>query len=525
MNSRSPNLNSEYISFELLRSLKVKFNKDTVRSILKDHPNYPSLLSISDCLRQLKVSNEAYRIEKSEYDSSELNFPFLASIKDVEKKFVLVQKIENGKVNYKDEFIGKISVPEEDFLKIWDGIALHAKKDLSSGEQNYMDNKLKYILNQLTIPLFFLILGWIIFAGFQAKTIYLSFPSMIFIKLIGVITTIMLLSQSYGIENITVQNICKMGKSDCSKLLRSDAANVTSWLSWSEIGFFYFAGTLLALLLEYNAVYVLVWVNLFSLPYSIYSIVYQYKNNKWCILCCTVQLILWIEFISAFTLGLFSATTIIDFRILFNIFLCLLIPIVIWGLLKPLLKYKVQVGGLKFQLNGFKYNANLFTQALYNQPRYAVPDNVKPIIFGNENGENVITIVSDPFCSPCLQTHGIAKTWSSEDESIKIKMLFHVADDLSDPGAQVANHILSLNVSTEMLAQNALEDWYSGRIKTFKLLKEQYPAVATDESLSLAKMQRDWCKMADITYTPTVFINGYKIPIPYKIDDLKNLMF
>jgi Vitamin K epoxide reductase family/Peptidase C39 family/Thioredoxin len=517
--------NADYIVLALLKALKIRANKNTVTAFLKEHPNYPSLLSISDCLKKLKIKNEAYKIEKSEYDATELIFPFLASIQESGRKFVLVKNIENAKVSYKDDIDGNMNVPEEDFLKMWDGIALHARKDIYSGEENYWDNKIKYILHQLVIPSAFFVMIWIMFILFQNGLIKIPFPGLVLTKFIALMVSMMLLSQSYGIENSTIQNICKIGNSDCSKLLRSDAAKLTSWLSWSEVGFFYFASTFLSILLKPDLIYLLVWLNLICLPYSVYSIGYQYKNNKWCALCCTVQILIWIEFISAISLGLFSGIKEVHFIDFVNLLLYLSIPTVAWGFLKPLLNYKVEVGGLKFQLYGFKYNADLFNQALYNQPRYAIPDNIKPIAFGNRESETVITIVSDPFCSPCIQTHAIAKAWMSEGENIKINMLFHVADDESDPGAEVASHIISLNEQNHVLAERALEDWYSGKIKDLKVLSEEYPARPTLESRIVSQKQREWCKIADITYTPTVLINGYKVPMPYKIDDVKNLLY
>lgn len=33
-----------------------------------------------------------------------------------------------------------------------------------------------------------------------------------------------------------------------------------------------------------------------------------------------------------------------------------------------------------------------------------------------------------------------------------------------------------------------------------------------------------WCKEAGITYTPTIFINGKRLPETYSIDELKNIL-
>jgi len=32
-----------------------------------------------------------------------------------------------------------------------------------------------------------------------------------------------------------------------------------------------------------------------------------------------------------------------------------------------------------------------------------------------------------------------------------------------------------------------------------------------------------WCEKEGITHTPTIFINGYKLPKEYRIEDLKEI--
>ena len=102
--------------------------------------------------------------------------------------------------------------------------------------------------------------------------------------------------QSLNANNPFVKNLCSLGgKNDCNAILKSDAAKVTSWLSWSEVGFFYFFGSLLSLLLASSSLPLLAWLNLFALPYAIYSIAYQYRHKNWCVLCCCVQALLLLE--------------------------------------------------------------------------------------------------------------------------------------------------------------------------------------------------------------------------------------
>ncbi|QPH41240.1 cysteine peptidase family C39 domain-containing protein [Pedobacter endophyticus] len=522
---KKPNLES--VTESLIKTLKVKVNNATISQALQDHPDYPSMLSIVDCLNDWSIATEVYNIKRAEYDRDDLLFPFIAHVKEEGGRFILIHNIDNNGVKFSDEKRKNAITTEEEFLNRWDGIALRAEKTEKSGEKDYNQNRLKYFFQRLVLPLGLALVLSIFYLGISRISFSWPYLLLSLVKLGALSISILLLMQSINSNNPFIQNLCTFGKkNNCNAILKSDAAKVTSWLSWSEVGFFYFSGSLLLLLVQPASIILLAWLNVLALPYIIYSIGYQYRVKNWCILCCTVQGMLALEFLIATSFDIFTLSlSSLLLSVLYLLPLTFLIPIIAWGFLKQILNNKVEIEGLKFQLNSFKYNKDLFNQALYNQPRYAIPDNIKPIFFGNNEGKDIITIVSDPFCSPCHQTHAIAKAWASEDENIKIKMLFHVAEDKSDPGAEVANYILSLNEKDSILAQNALEDWYSGQIKNFKLLNEKYPASATDQSIAVGKMQKDWCKLADITYTPTVFINGYKIPVPYKIDDLRNLLY
>jgi hypothetical protein len=88
-------------------------------------------------------------------------------------------------------------------------------------------------------------------------------------------------------------------------------------ISWSEIGLFYFVGGFISLLVAgeqaASILLILAWMNVAALPYTIFSIYYQWGVAKqWCILCLTTQVLLIAEFIAAFLLGSFSNTILIS---------------------------------------------------------------------------------------------------------------------------------------------------------------------------------------------------------------------
>ncbi len=512
----------------LLKALGVKVSASTVDNNLQDHPEYPSLLTISDCLTDWHVPNQAYQISKSEYDPADLEFPFIAHSTSNGGYFLLVHDISNKQVTYSDEKQQKNTMPEADFLRIWSGIALHATANAKSGESDYQSKQALENLNALKMPALLVVILAGLLLTLNTQTIGLAYGALLFLKVSGITVSILLLMHSIDANNPLIQNLCSLGnKNNCNAILKSDAAKVTSWLSWSEVGFFYFTGSFLTLVFSPGSLPLIVWLNVLALPYTIYSIGYQYKQNNWCVLCCTVQAILWLEFLTNMTnLSNFEISA-ASFQVqyLLPLVISFAFPILTWSLLKPFLLKTAQFKPLKQQLKKFKYNSDLFNQVLTNQPRYAVPDELMPILLGNPEAETTITMVSNPFCGPCAKAHETLDQWLNVRDDIKLKIIFTTANHDNDEKTKVSRHVTALSLLNDAkLLENALNDWYKQGSKKYETWAAQYPVTFNDDMNVVTEKQKAWCELTEITFTPTILVNGYKLPDPYRLEDIKYLL-
>jgi len=507
----------------LIKALKIKVTESTAKSCLHNHPNYPSILAIGNCLTDWKVENKTYRIDKENY-KEDLLFPFIAHFPESGGRFILVNTIDGEQIFYTDESTDKGVLDEKEFLKRWDGIGLHAEPLPQSGEVNYITGRLNEFLRFLMAPIAFLTLSVILYNAFANQYGNLPVLALSLLKLIGIGISILLLMQSLNANNSFIKNLCTLnGKNDCNAILKSDAAKVTSWLSWSEVGFFYFTGSFLSLLFAPSSLLILAWLNLFALPYTIYSIIYQYRNKNWCILCCSVQALLVLETVAFLSARSYKLSVFPTFGLITPI--CFLAAILIWSFLKPFFTYASEINLLKQQLKKFKYNSELFNQALKNQPCYAVPDDLMPIILGNPNAETTITMVSNPFCGPCAHTHKILDQWLKTRDDIKVKIIFTTRNDVDNKKAKVAQHVSALSLLNDtLLLENALNDWYSKRYKTYEAWANNYPLELNGEMKAVTEKQNAWFDMVEVKVTPTIFINGYKLPDPYQLEDIKHLL-
>jgi hypothetical protein len=69
--------NSEAVVISLIKELNVNVSKFTAIHNLNEHPEYPSLLAISDSLNGWRIPHETYRIDKADYNVADLSFPFI----------------------------------------------------------------------------------------------------------------------------------------------------------------------------------------------------------------------------------------------------------------------------------------------------------------------------------------------------------------------------------------------------------------------------------------------------------------
>lgn len=517
--------NTVYVLHSLIKRLNIPVSSYTIEKDLLDHPDYPSMLSLMDCLTTWNVPNEAFKLDKETCDLKGLSFPFIAHLNRAGGEFVLVQGIENDMVKFNTEKEKQGALNQSEFLKFWDGMILYAEKDEASGENEYKQSLIKGWLNEAHLPFLVLLLLCSIFYAIDFGSASPSYLGLIFINLAGVGVSGLLLMHSINANNPFIQNLCSLGKkNNCNAILKSDAAKVTSWLSWSEVGMFYFAGSLIYLLLNPSGIVVLSWLNILCLPYTVYSIGYQLKIKTWCILCCSIQALLWMEAVVFFVDGTSFQALSMGFSEMIHISLCFLVPVAIWAFIKPYLLKSEHLNPLKQQLKKFKYNSTLFNQLLSGQAKYSIPDDLMPIVLGNPEAANVITMVSNPFCGPCGTAHQTLDKWLQEREDIQVKVVFTASGHDDEQKTAVSQHLSALTLLNDVeLLEKALNDWYKFKMD-YKTLVIQYPVSFNERMNIVTKKQKEWCDRVEITFTPTILVNGHKLPEPYRLEDIKYLI-
>ena len=542
--AHSFNTNLTNVAAHFLQLLKIPVTKTSFIKSLEQNPYYPSLYSISNTFNKFGIASQAFTITAE--DLGQIEAPFIAYYKSAanSKDFILVSKLNENEVFFISEGNKEKIISKRDFLKNWQQIVLVAEGNTTSGEKDYAV-KLKKEQQQQTRKYWLyagaVSIALLFTAAFTynvGNAFFYSAISIVAIKLLGIAVTALLLVYEIDKSNSFIKNICTAGKqTNCDVILNSKAARFLG-MSWSEAGFFYFTTTTIFLFsgIDYPIKSVgIVIAGTIAAAYIPFSIYYQWKVVKqWCPLCLTVQAVLAMELVWAIVNVWIPSTRLTTFEklstlpdggSLIQILLSVLLPIVVWYLLKPLL---LKAKDESLYHNAYKrllYNPEVFNGLLQQQD--TAPDGWQQlgITIGNLNAENTIIKVCNPYCGPCAKAHPILEEIIQYNENVNLKIIFTVTNNENDPATKPTQHLLAIDSKQDkQLTKKALDDWYLADKKDYPVFATKYPM---NGELTLQKEKLDsmrkWCDEAGIAHTPTLFINGRRVPEMYNTEELKNI--
>lgn len=512
----------------LLKVAKVNVTETTLKSKLLQHSDFPTLISLSDVLTDLKVDNMATRINP--YQLSEIPLPAIAHFEDG-SGYGTIHKIEDNQVEWLHEKMGIRRESIAEFSHKWQGITLLTQPNEKSGEENYSKNRKFEIIQNLRNP--FIISGLVLILGHFIGTHFVNlsfenpnyFYAFLIAKFAGVIVSSFLIWYSIDANSSFLRSVCEINsKTNCGNILNSETAKIFGWLTWSEIGLFYFTGGFLTLLFSNNlpeTLLILKWLNVLALPYTVWSVYYQaFVAKEWCVLCLTVQVLLWIEF---FTLSPISFTLNSDIINSFiNLSLCFLSITILWAFIKKPLQNSGRFDETYNTLQKIKFDPD-FVKGILSKERMLPPifEGMKVLRMGNPEAENVITLALSPSCGSCGVAFSEVQQLINENFKFKVEILFLTSnkDYLTDEN--VANQILSLPKDQ---MEKATFDWFQNIRQDQQKWKISHGLLIEDKmNVKQMNFHQHWLELAEVVSTPAIFLNKAKLPSIFGLANIEKL--
>jgi hypothetical protein len=494
-----------------LNAAGIKVSSRLLSKELRSHPKFPSLISITDVLDELNINNGAYVVDKSKVD--ELDLPFLAHIDVDEGEFILVDPRN------------KTNLAESSVLKHWDGIAVFAEKSTGWGHNENeellrKENQAKWRWSiTLTATVVLMILA-------MAGPISVLSVSFFALSLLGFITAVLIVQKEMGISNRLSNKLCSISSNTgCEGVLQSKASQIGGLFKWSDLGITYFA--ILLLLQAVNSP-LIPFISFAALPFTAFSLYYQgVVEKKWCTLCLVTVSILWMQcLLSVSSLSGFSFSVLSRENIVLILALMLTVTMVWLGLLRPVVQQNNRLVKANFDLTRFKYDNNIFTAALRSQRKIDTAPMEGDLQLGNKEASIQLLVACNTFCNPCARAHKALHELLTKN-NIGLTVRFALgSDDLQYKSANEVNYILHiLEGATPAYRQQVLHDWFE--LMDLDEFTNKYPHVKSAAQLAKhpgVTRNHEWARSAGISFTPTLFVNGFELPENYKVGDLRNII-
>lgn len=535
----APETNAPQVTALFTKLLKVKISRTTLTKELEEHPDYPSLLSISDVLNNYNIENMAVRLEPAGF--AKLHEPFITQIKGKEGVtdfFTVVKAITGEQVTWFDPQKNNWRAQSlASFSAQTTGVVLLADAESAINEQHYQESirkeKATAILRVATLMALpaVVLLAWVnAFINAGSLAILPVFYSLLLLA--GTLVSVLLLWYELDQYNPLLQQMCKpTQKINCSAVLQSKGSKIFG-ISWSAVGFTYFSGAQLLMLfggiMNPLLLPILGYMSVAALLYTVFSIYYQWRiAQQWCLLCLVVQGILVLQSIVVLTGGWlsFSSLYFTVSGLLLPIVLTFALPAIALAVVMPALKKGKENKDKAVELQRLKHDPKIFEALLSKQKAIVQQPEGMGIVLGSPQPTHTIVKVCNPYCGPCAKAHVQLEELLRHHPHLQLRIIFMVTSN--DSRTPPARHLMAIAQSApgEVLVKEALNDWYLSEIKDYQSFSALYP-LNGELKMQDAKLDAmyNWCTEHAIAYTPTIFIDGYQLPSIYTVSDLKYLL-
>lgn len=497
--------------YNYLEKENIQIDKTEFEFQIQSHPNYPSLLAISDTFSFLNIDNLCAKIDYSQIRHLPNRFVVLLKSESDEFQFHLVERENENYFLFENK--KKVLISEEQLKKKWEQIVLLLEENSFLDNIKEKKNSYNGILIIITLLLF---CGLLYYSSVNFQTsLFFIFP------FCGILFSFASLKDLFGVKSKLASDFCAISISaSCDSVVNSNKWKIFEILNFSDLSIVFFTSQLIGLflaILNHDSIdffFMQKILLLLSLPLVMISLYYQkFVEKKWCPICLAIISIIiseliFIFFVNSFVFN-FSLYTLLLFLFLFVLILLL------WKRLKRSLIKQKQLKESLFKSIRFERNYENFRNNLLARPQVILPKT--PLILGNVESKRVITLISNPFCGHCKKAHEIIESIlekHSEDLQVQIILKTNITLDIDEDSKKLFRGLMEVyEREGVMVFKKALKYWFDKKDtkEWFELFQEgtklDFDDILTD--------QYNWCVENDYNFTPAIFINGYEYPKTY----------
>jgi uncharacterized membrane protein len=505
-----------------IKHFRIHVIKSSVKEALKSHPDYPTFKSICDTLNEWQIENYPLRYGIDEI--MDIEAPYIVHFNSSGGQIGFVTSIENNFITCYTSYKEKRQFGKKEFQESCSGAVILLNPDENSGEKDFRTKWENETISEAVIPLTLSTI--LLLSIYSIANYFLSgeviidkvILALFFSKIAGIILSVLLILHEFELHLSFTDKLCHLNKStNCNTVLHDKVSKVFGWLGWADIGFIYFTGGLIFLLKDLGGAGLPMMAILAALaiPYPLFSIYYQgFVLRKWCPMCLGVQIILIAEFIL-----LLPQFSIFNFSLNYFVTLALtfLVVTIVYTLFILFRREKISDEMYFNKYLGFKKNPDILKMLLMNQPYFDIPISENSLIFGNNRASLQVTVFLSLHCSHCARSFEKIRAMLKDKEDVLINIVLMAFENMALTTLYNYHRLGKDEESLNLLEQWLNEDPYSrtGETKGLCIPEDR------DISKKLNQVNRRLFEECNVLGTPTFFINGFRLPHQYDIDDIR----
>ena len=506
----------------LLGKLEVGYTHYHLRQELDGHPYADTLYAVVDVLRGYGIKSLGIRNEERNLHA--LSVPSVAVLRVQEETLLtVVTDIQTDSVDYYIYNKAVHAVPQ-DFCHAWTGEAVVLTDAAQAHEPSYGWN---FIVGLIAfaervclsaLPLLVILAG--LFVNFSRLSVHHAIC--LFLNTIGATASFVMIRKRTNQTGMIVHRLCTLSGNDACKRTSSLHVPLFDYLPLDIIGLGYFTAHAIQCVLVPQALSSALWVSLATLPASFACIVILIRRRLPCTFCIVVQLALWANFINESHFMRHRFPT-------FDTFVLILYSALIFFLICMIhlrLMYEDERDRANRTLAGyrrFKTDHEVLQNKLWQGIQADTDMGESSIVFGNREARTRITIITNPFCEACAQTHREVESLLARcDGGISIQYIFVSRDEA---GWQACRFLISTyKTCGEVEFRNILNQWFKyGRFRSRAFMKQRGVSIDEREADEILQTHAAWRRRYDVNFTPCTFIDGYRLPPEYDFEDIEHL--
>lgn len=487
------------------------YQKDDFEEAFLSHPNYPSLFAITDSLDMLTIENIALKIPKEQFVG--LPDTFITFFKE---EFVLVSK-KSDSVIIETENEKKKKIFSEEFLKNWNQIILAIEPNSKESNLQIKNSYSKWLLYSLPATLLVLSSVFLFeFSGFNFLILGTT--------LLGLMFSILILQEKFGIKTEMGSKLCSININvSCESVIKSHKSEIFRGLSFYDLPILFFGINFLSIVFEpTSSTLIISGLSLLSIPLLFYSIWLQKRIlKKWCVLCLSVSLIIFLQGISYFFQSDFFES--ISFSGYLIYFQSVILFISSWFLIRPTVESNIKLKGGLDSLKRIKRSFKVFKSFMREIEVKDGLETFKGIQYGDSTAPIKLTLFLSPSCGHCHQAFRDARNlFEKYPDKVYLNMLFNInPENENNRYLPIVQTLLAINSTDREKAKEALNDWHDQNL-SLQTWKDKWQ-VLTHNMIANNQIhkQYEWCVANKLNFTPVKIVNNELFPNEYGIDELK----